>query len=104
MRPEELKAQGLAHFQADRLPQAADSFRQAAQAYQERGDQLAAAEMRNNAGVAHLGHEQWTEALAAVEGTPEVFRAGGDRLRQAQALANQAAALEGLGRAPEASQ
>ena len=41
-------------------------------------------------------------ALAEVDGTPEIFAAAGDVRRQAMAVGNQAAALEGLKRTDEA--
>ena len=92
----ELKEQGLALFRKDRLAEAADRFAQAAALYAAEGQPPAAAEMRNNLAVIHLAEKDWQAALADVDGTPEVFRAAGDRLREAQALSNLAAANEGL--------
>lgn len=93
----ELKEQGLAFFRKEELPQAAERFAQAASAYEARGEPLEAAEARNNLGVVRLAQQDWDGALTAVEGTPEIFAAAGDRLRQAQAIANQANAHDGAG-------
>jgi tetratricopeptide (TPR) repeat protein len=93
----ELKDQGLALFRQDRLAEAAERFTQAAALFTTEGQAPAAAEMRNNLAVIHLADKNWPAALEAVTGTPEVFRAAGDRLREAQALSNLAAANEGLG-------
>src|SRR5579859_6863028 len=89
--PTELKEQGLAFFRKDQYPEAAERFAQSASAYEAQGDALQAAEARNNLGVVRLAQQDWAGALAAVEGTPQVFAAAGDRLRQAQAIADQAA-------------
>ena len=95
--PIELKEQGLAYFRTEQYPEAAERFEQAASAYAAQGEALAAAEARNNLAVVRLAQQDWAGALAAVEGTPEVFAAAGDRLRQAQAIANLANAHDGAG-------
>jgi tetratricopeptide (TPR) repeat protein len=77
---------------------AADLFSQAAQAYASTGDELNAAEMKNNESVAFLQAGNAREALQAVEGTEEVFLKAGDVKRQGIAISNRAAALEGLKR------
>jgi tetratricopeptide (TPR) repeat protein len=100
--PQELKDQGLAAYRADRLDEAADKFAAAAQAFEAAGDPGAAAEMRNNLCVVKLAQEAWEAALAAVAGTPEIFHELGDALREAQAVANLAAAHEGAGHVDEA--
>jgi tetratricopeptide (TPR) repeat protein len=93
----ELKNQGLAFFSNEQFADAADCFAQAAVAYDALGEPLAAAEARNNLAVVRLAQQDWDAALAAVVGTPEVFAAAGDQLRQAQALANLANAHDGAG-------
>jgi len=93
--PAELKELGLAHFRQDRLPEAAEHFTHAADLFTAQGDAPAAAEMHNNLAVVRLAQKDWSAALAAVEGTPEIFAAAGDKLRQAQAISNRANALEG---------
>jgi tetratricopeptide (TPR) repeat protein len=81
---------------------AAGLFSQAAQAYASVGDELNAAEMKNNESVAFLQAGKAREALQAVEGTEEVFLKAGDFKRQGIAISNRAAALEGLRRWKEA--
>lgn len=101
--PAELKQQGLAHFHAERLDEAAQSFAEAAQAFAAEGDRAFAAEMMNNVAVVMLAQKKWELALAAVEGTPEVFRALGDPSREAQALANLANAHDNAGHLDDAT-
>jgi tetratricopeptide (TPR) repeat protein len=102
--PTELKEQGLAFFRKDQYPEAAERFAQSASAYEAQGDALQAAEARNNLGVVRLAQQDWAGALAAVDGTPQVFAAAGDRLRQAQAIANQANAHDGAGHLDQAAE
>ena len=75
---------------------AADLFSQAAQAYASAQDELNAAEMKNNQSVALLQAGKAKDALQATEGTEEIFENAGDLRRQAVAVGNRAAALEGL--------
>ncbi len=98
----DLKAQGLALFQSDQLPAAAEKFAEAAQLFAAQDEPLSAAEMRNNVCVVRLAEKNWDAALAAVTGTPELFQQNGQPLRQAQALGNLAAAHEGAGHLDEA--
>lgn len=100
----ELKEQGLAAFRDERLDDAAARFAEAAEAFTLEGRPLDAAEARNNLAVVRLARKDWAGALEAVEGTPEVFRQAGDKLRQAQALSNQANALEGAGELERAAE
>ncbi len=100
--PLELKDQGLRFYRADQFPQAAEKFTQAAQAYAETGDEVTAAEMLNNLCVVRLAQQDWDAARAVVAGTPDIFRAHGDALREAQALANLAAAHDGAGQVEDA--
>ncbi len=95
---------GLADFRAERLDAAAAAFAEAARLFAEAAEPGAAAEMRNNLGVVRLAQHRWDEALAAVTGTPEVFRAQGDALREAQAVANLAAAYDGAGQVEPAAE
>jgi tetratricopeptide (TPR) repeat protein len=104
MTPAEFKDLGLQHYRAGRFDEAARAFDEAAQACARAGDPGAAAEMRNNLGVVRLAQQDWAGALAAVEGTPEVFRALGDRLREGQAAANLAAAHDGAGQVERAAE
>lgn len=97
MTPAELKKTGLAHFHAERLPEAAQAFEAAAAAYDQAGATAAAAEVRNNLAVVRMAQGDWAGATAAAAGTPEIFRALGDHRREGEALANQAAAQDGAG-------
>ena len=81
---------------------AAGLFSQAAQAYASAGDELNAAEMKNNESVAYLQAGNAEQALKATAGTEEVFLKAGDPRRQGIAVSNRAAALEGLKKWKEA--
>lgn len=81
---------------------AAASFEAAAHSYSTAGDEITAAEMRNNCSVAYLMGGDAVAALAAVDGTPEVFSNNGDTRRQGLALGNLGAALDSLNRVDEA--
>ncbi len=100
--PQELKDEGLAAYRAERLDEAAEKFAAAAQAYEAAKDRGAAAEMQNNVCVVKMAQQAWEAALQAVAGTPEIFRELGDSMREAQAIANLAAAHEGAGQVDEA--
>ena len=84
-------------YQAGKFQQAAEGFSQAAAFYLEKGENLLAAEMRNNQSVALLKSKKPHLALEAVQGTDQVFLAAGDLLKQGMALANQATALGEMG-------
>jgi tetratricopeptide (TPR) repeat protein len=75
---------------------AAGLFAQAAQAYAAANDALNSAEMKNNQSVALLQGGKAKEALQATEGTEDIFKNAGDLKRQGIAIANRAAALQGL--------
>ena len=81
---------------------AAGLFSQAAQAYSTAQDELNAAEMKNNQSVALLKAGKAKDALQATDGTESVFQKAGDLKRQGIAVANRAAALEGLKQLNEA--
>ncbi|MEP6893974.1 MAG: hypothetical protein ABI986_00055 [Chloroflexota bacterium] len=81
---------------------AANKFSQAAQAYQDIQDALNAAEMKNNESVALVKAGKAEAALQATEGTEAIFQKAGDLKRQGIAIANRAAALEGLKKLNEA--
>jgi len=102
--PADLKARGLELFRQEKYDEAAAAFTEAAAAFDALGQPLDAAETRNNLAVIRLAQKDWAAALAAVEGTPETFQAAGDKLRQAQALSNQANALDGAGELEQAAE
>ncbi|MGQ0604147.1 MAG: tetratricopeptide repeat protein [Anaerolineales bacterium] len=97
MTPSELKEKGLRHFRAEQLPEAVAAFTAAREQFAAEGDQASAAEMQNNLCVIYMAQEQWAEAIASVEATPALFRTLGDTLREAQSIANLAAAHDGAG-------
>lgn len=103
-RPQELDRLGKAAFHRGDFAQAAEYFSTAGAGYSALNDQLNAAEMANNASVAFLKGGQLQAALEAAQGTDAIFEAAGDKRRQAMALGNYAAALEGLNRVGEAIQ
>jgi tetratricopeptide (TPR) repeat protein len=92
-----LANQAREYYQAEEWQHAADTFLAAEQAFQQAGDVLNCAEMANNRSVVYLRADLPHEALLAVQGTPEVFAAQGDKLREAMAVGNLAAALEAVG-------
>lgn len=104
MTPDELKERGLKHYRDEQYPEAANAFAEAAAGFEAVGQRAAAAEMRNNLCVVRMTQSDWTGALAAVEGTPAIFREQGDAMREAQAIANLAAAHDGAGHVEEAAQ
>ncbi len=99
----QLKDTGLSYFRLDQYADAAARFTEAAAAFEADGQPVDAAEMRNNLCVVRLAEKDWPAALAAVEGTAEIFRAAGDATRQAHAVGNLARALEGVERYDEAA-
>lgn len=93
-----MQAEAQQAYQAGDYLRAADVYRHAADAFSAQGDALSAAEMRNNQSVALLRSGDAQSALKVCEGTDLIFAQAFDLRRQAIALGNQAAALEGLGR------
>jgi tetratricopeptide (TPR) repeat protein len=89
-------------YLSGRYPEAAGLFEQAARQYTQEGDGVNAAEMANNRSVALLQAGDAQGALQAAESTDQIFAEVGDVRRQALAIGNQAAALEGLKRLDEA--
>jgi tetratricopeptide (TPR) repeat protein len=100
--PLSLADDGKKEYGKGNFKSAAGLFAQAALAYTATGDELNAAEMKNNESVAFLQAGDAREALQAVEGTEEVFLKAGDLKRQGIAISNRAAALEGLKKWKEA--
>lgn len=100
--PWTISSQAQLAYQRGEYSTAAEQFVSAATAYQAANDLLLAAEMHNNASVAYLQAEDAAAALAETDGTPEIFATAGDLRRQAMAVGNRAAALQGLKRVEEA--
>ena len=102
LEPAQLESQGKRAFADKRFDEAAGLFRQAAERYtQERAGEMAA-EMMNNVSVALLQAGKPQESFSAALGTDKIFEDAKDVKRQAMALGNIAAALEGLDRIDEA--
>ena len=100
--PQQLAEDGQADYKKGEYLSAARLFKAAADGFSSVDDELASAEMANNCSVAYLKIGDAKTALEAVMGTDLVFAANGDIKRQAMAVGNQAAALEGLNRIEEA--
>jgi tetratricopeptide (TPR) repeat protein len=95
--PHQLADEGAAEYNRGRYLEAAQLYEAAGEGYLSAGNELGAAEMANNSSVAYLKGGKADAALKAASGTDLQFADNGDTLRQAIALGNQAAALEGLG-------
>lgn len=102
--PHAISSQGQAAYQRGDYVESAEIYKSAAVAYRLAGDMLMAAEMHNNASVAFIQAGKPEAALSEVANTPEIFASAGDLRRQAMAIGNRAAALEGLERVEEALQ
>jgi tetratricopeptide (TPR) repeat protein len=100
--PQQLAEEGQADYQKGEYLSAARLFKAAADGFSSIGDELSAAEMANNCSVASLKGGDAKTALDIVTGTDLVFASKGDIKRQAMAVGNFAAALEGLRRFDEA--
>jgi tetratricopeptide (TPR) repeat protein len=103
LNPDQLIKEAQTAYKQKKYLVAATAFETAAQVYSANGEEMNAAEMRNNSSVAFLQANNPQAALSAVQGTEQVFAKDGDIKRQALALGNTAAALEALGRLDEAA-
>jgi tetratricopeptide (TPR) repeat protein len=99
---QQLAEQGKLAYEKDDLAGAATLFASAAAAYEQDGNLPDAAEMKNNVAVVFLRLKQPAQALALIEGTPQVFTDAGDLRRYGIALGNQGTALEDLHREDDA--
>lgn len=77
-------------------------FEKIYQEYSANGDELNAAENKNNCSVALLKADVPQKSLDVALATDQVFARAGDTKRQAMSLGNQAAALEALGETDKA--
>jgi tetratricopeptide (TPR) repeat protein len=100
--PQDLVKEAKKYYGRKNYIQAAELYRKAAESYRIRSDDTDAAEQMNNSSVAYLQSGNAQAALDAASGTDHIFMQNGDKVHQAMALANQAAALEELQRDPEA--
>jgi predicted negative regulator of RcsB-dependent stress response len=99
---QELAGQAKQAYEKNNLADAASLFAASAAAYEQAGNLPDAAEMKNNLAVILLRSKQPEQALALIEGTPEIFANAGDPRRHAMALGNEGTALEDLHREDEA--
>ncbi|MBI3167324.1 MAG: hypothetical protein HYZ22_02515 [Chloroflexi bacterium] len=102
LEPHQLDTKGKQAFANKKFDEAAEYFRQAAEGYTLGRAGLSAAESKNNLSVSLLQAGKAQEALEAALDTDKVFAEASDVKRQAMAIGNQAAALEGLHRYDEA--
>lgn len=100
--PSQIDKQARLAYQDGDYRQAALLFQTAAERLLASGNELAAAEMRNNQSVALLRAGDAATALQAVLGTEEIFAQAGEPRLTAMALGNQAAAREAIGQLPQA--
>lgn len=96
--------QARAAYEAEDYEEAAQWYERAAAQAAAAGNLALAAEMNNNRSVSLLRANNPQAAYQAALGTELVFAQSGDARRQAMALGNQAAALEGLKKDSEALQ
>ena len=92
-----LANEGKSLYQAKKYLPAAENFARAAEIYDAAGDTLLGAEMRNNQCVSLLLGKKPQQALDAVQGTSELFKADGQMTTAGMALANEASARKDLG-------
>jgi len=97
------KAAQKAYQQSD-YRTAASLYAALVSAYQARREPLQAAEMANNQSVALLQAGDAQGAFDVASGTEAVFEEGGDQLKAAMAIGNQAAALDALNQLPQAEE
>lgn len=102
--PNELAESGKKAYGVGNYPEAAELFGAAADGFAAQENKLEAAEMRNNQSVASLQAGDAQAAYDAAEGTDATFEDAGDVKRQAMALGNTAAALDGLERFEESEE
>ena len=97
--PKQIENEAKAVYQAEGYLEAAELFSAAAIGFQEKGDAVAAAEMRNNACVSWIQAEEYQQALDILEKSEQVFLDADDPVRYAMTLGNRASRLRGF-RAP----
>lgn len=102
--PQQIGKEAKSAYKSGDYINAAKSFEAARQGYLSANNIILAAEMANNCSVAYLKAGNNQAALHILDGINIVFSQEGDRKRQAMTMANQAAALEALGRYQEAEQ
>jgi tetratricopeptide (TPR) repeat protein len=94
--------EGKEAFHSNKYAKAAKLFGQAKQEYEDLNDVVKSAEMANNQSVSFLQAGKGKQALKSVLGTEEVFELHDEKLQQALAIGNKAAALAAVKRVEEA--
>ena len=100
----DLAADAIRVYQEGEYENAARLFGEAASVFQAQGNELDAAEMKNNQSVALLQAGDAQGSFDSAHGTAQVFFASGDFRRQGMAFGNEATALTSLGRLDDAMQ
>jgi tetratricopeptide (TPR) repeat protein len=85
---DELKQEGLMLFRQRLYDEALATFRTAAEAYVQAGDEGGRCEMLNNIGVTQRLQHHWDAALQTLQQAGDGFAGLGERVRQAQVMAN----------------
>lgn len=83
-----LKTEGLRLFEEGMYEEAVQRFGQAQELFSAQGEEVEAAEMLNNLGVAYRIMHEWDKAQDALEEAKATFARLGDKQREAQALGN----------------
>ena len=104
MTPKNLVNQAKDAYENGEFDSAAHLFAEAADAFQQAGNALDAAEMKNNQSVCLLQNGDSQASFECLAGTADLFAQAGDKRRQGMALGNEASALEALGRQDEAAE
>ena len=99
---DELKEQGIKQFMQQDFEQAADTYRQAAEAYEDEGVADMVAEMQVNLGLALHSIGEYDDALEQMNEALAIFRQMNDASRTAQALGNMARVYARLGNSEQA--
>jgi tetratricopeptide (TPR) repeat protein len=94
--PQDIADQARLDYQAKNYPAAIQGYSDAAAGFLNIGNQMMAAEMKNNLAVVLLRNHQAKKAFEAVQYTDQVFAENGDFHRQGKALANKASILLAL--------
>ena len=94
--PENIADQARLDYLAKNYPAAIQGYSDAVAGFLNIGNQLMAAEMKNNLAVVLLRSHQAKQALEVVQLTDQIFAENGDFHRQGKALANKASILLAL--------
>ncbi len=93
---QEFQTKATRLFESEKYEEAAETFTEAMNAYQEAGDEQLAIEMRVNLGLAKREMGDYEAAVTEMQAGLAYFRENGVRLREAQTLGNMALAYAKL--------